>query len=82
MINIGTQVFHRIIMEAKAQARQEARAAGIRALADTMRQETIRFCSFGVEYVEGCAADRMDFYLDDPQNANSANQVFPSHLGR
>ncbi len=86
MISIGTQVFQRIVMEAKAQARlegrQEARTAGIRALTDTMHQETHRFCTFSREYVEGCATDRMDFFLNDPQNANIGNQVFPSHLGR
>jgi hypothetical protein len=79
MINIGTQVFQRIVMEAREAGLKEARAAGIRALTDTMHQETVRFCTFSREYVEGCATDRMDFFLNDPQNANILNQVFPSH---
>lgn len=63
MITIGTAIFHRIIEEARQQAQETLRKAAVKALADTMKHETPRFCAFDETYVHGCASDRLENYV-------------------
>lgn len=63
MISIGTAVFRRIIEETRQQGREEARKAGIQAVKKTMF-ETVRFGTFKDDYIEGCATDRVDSWLE------------------
>lgn len=77
VMQIGTQVFQVIVREQRQAGREEARLAGVKALAETMRRETIRFGTFDEKYVEECAAERLDFYLSRPAIANCGNQVIP-----
>lgn len=72
-ITMGTAVFHRIIKEAK----EEVKQAAIRALADTMRLETTRFCHASPDYATGCAKDRLAYYLTDKEAICTNNQVIP-----
>jgi len=72
-VNIGTAVFHRIIEEHYQAGFKLAREAAVRALRDTMKQETIRFGCFDEKYVEGCAIDRFELYAQD-KNAIPTNQ--------
>jgi len=78
---MGTAVFRRITEEYEskgfAKGFEVARSAAVKALKDTMQKETVRFGTFNDQYVEGCAADRLDFYVRDP-NATCTNQIYPA----
>lgn len=76
MITMGTAVFRRITEEYEAKGFGIARAAGIRALTDTLA-ETARFGLFDKATRERCATDRLEFYIRDP-NATCTNQVYPA----
>ncbi|MBE7466923.1 MAG: hypothetical protein HS116_25920 [Planctomycetes bacterium] len=59
-MQIGTQVFRRVVQE-----REELiRLAAIKAIADTM-QETTRFGCFDRAYIEQCAAKRLRESLEN-----------------
>lgn len=76
MVTLGTAVFHRILLEREEQASKKIYNAAVKALKDTMQKETVRFGTFGSEYVEGCAQDRLEFYIRN-SDATPTNLVIP-----
>ena len=61
-MQMNTQVFVRIVEEAKNESRQVQSAAEV-AIADLMESETVRFGSFTREYVKECAKAWLDARL-------------------
>ncbi|MCZ7647262.1 MAG: hypothetical protein M5U26_18735 [Planctomycetota bacterium] len=62
-MQIGTQVFRKVVQDREA----SLRAAAIKAIADTM-QETTRFGCFERAYIEQCARQRLNEALQRLQD--------------